>query len=312
MMNHNVFNDKDPINPELLKNAEIAVRRGLVQSYYLHEELGEAGTEARQQNEFGDTAMAMDIFSEKVMLESLEQLPYRFLVRTEEHGELEVNEHLGGPRYLAVMDGLDGSSVYEKHRNEAGYGPMFAIFSNDNPTYDDYVVSGIMMLSSGEMLIAKKGEKLVSENVRTGEKSEPRAAQNDVLNGNAIVFADQSKVDPSNSLYKFFTLNGQVADTLHKHVNFVIPPRRTGSTAANIVDIATGEATLDIGATRKGNLEFASAYGILKAAGAVMETEGGIDLGTKRFLEFGQDDNILVLAAANKDIAKDAWSILAA
>lgn len=308
-MNHNIFKDTEPVDPELLKNAEIAVRRGLVQSFRLHEELGEEGTRAKQQNEFGEMAMQMDVYSEKVMLESLEQLPYKLLVRTEEHGEVEINSHLDTPRLLAVMDGLDGSSVYEKHRGEAEYGPMFVVFSNDNPTYDDYLVSGLMLLSSGEMLIAKKGEGLVGENVKTGETYQPRANQMAELDEDAIVFADASNVSPDHSLYGFFTLNGAIANKLSQTLG--VKPFRTGSTAANLAAVAKGEATLDIGATRKGNLEFASGYAIVTAAGGMMQTEEGGDLGQERFLEFGQTEHIMVIAAANSLVADEVHYTLA-
>ena len=44
----------------------------------------------------------------------------------------------------------------------------------------------------------------------------------------------------------------------------------TGSSAIAYVDIATGEAHINLEYTRKDNLEIAVAYGLLKEAGAVL------------------------------------------
>ena len=302
----------DPIKPEILRNVEIAVRRGLIHSFQLHEELGERGTDKQQTNSFGETALLMDIYSEQVMMDALRELPYRFLVRTEEHGEVEINPEADGPCYLVVMDGLDGSSVYDKERGTGNYGPMFVIYDNDDPTYEEYMVAGVMNLSTGEMLIAAKGKDLASENLRTGEQSKVRANADATLDENAVVFADATEVDEDHNLHGFFTLNGNMAGKLHDELG--VRSYRTGSTAANIMAVAKGEAVLDIGATRKGNLEFASAYAIIKASGGVMQTVGGEDLGKLKFREFGQGEKefIPVIAAANEEVAERFWNTMAA
>jgi fructose-1,6-bisphosphatase/inositol monophosphatase family enzyme len=166
-----------------------------------------------------------------------------------------------------------------------------------------------MQHSTGEMLIAKRGGGLMIVNLKTQETSAPKANSEMQLNKDAIVFADESKVDASHNLYTFFSLNTMMADKLRATLG--IESHRSGSTAANIVAVATGNAALDIGATRKGNLEFASGYAIIYSAGGVMETVSGKDIGDELFLEFGQKEHLPVIVAANKHIAQRFWHVVA-
>ncbi|MBX4210746.1 hypothetical protein KW783_02115, partial [Candidatus Parcubacteria bacterium] len=68
-----------------------------------------------------------------------QNIPIRVIA--EEHGVVDITAN---PRYLGILDGLDGSSVYKKARGTGRYGTMFGIFDTTDPTYQYYVASGIM------------------------------------------------------------------------------------------------------------------------------------------------------------------------
>ena len=48
-------------------------------------------------------------------------------------------------------------------------------------------------------------------------------------------------------------------------------------------------------------------YGIIKEAGGVMVDIDGKDIGTKKFLEWGQKEALPVISAANIDLA---WQVI--
>lgn len=305
-MNHNIFKDADPVNVELLKNAEVAVKRGLLQAFQFYEELKHAPKTETPPEE----ALRMSVYFERIMMDSLGQLPYKFLVRSRQNVDIEVNAHMDGPRYLATMEGLSGSKEHQEQQVGADYGPMFAIFSNDNPTFDDYVASGLMLLSSGEMLLAKKDGGATGESVRTGERFKVKSDQMAELDEDAIVFVDQPSVSASHSRYDVIRRTDSDVRKLERVLG--VRSLGAGSSVANIAAIAKGAATLTVGAIRTDDLEFNSGYGILKEAGAAIQTQNGKNIGTERMLGFGQNEPQMVIAAANSLVADEVWYSLEA
>lgn len=55
--------------------------------------------------------------------------------------------------------------------------------------------------------------------------------------------------------------------------------------------------------TRKGNLEIAVAYGLETEAGAVIVDMKGEDIGDKRYLDFGQKEQLPIITASTQDLA---------
>ena len=77
----------------------------------------------------------------------------------------------------------------------------------------------------------------------------------------------------------------------------------TDSSCVHYVDVASGMADLALECTRKGNLEFAVAYGLINESGGVMMSIDGEYFGDKKYLEFGQDKNIPTITASTKELA---------
>lgn len=296
-------------HPELLGIATSAVRQGLKSAFELHERLGQDGTTEVQSNPFGDTAMRGDIESEEVLISCLESLGKHIQVHSEEHGQLEVGDRALPIELTAVIDGLDGSEVYKKQPGVGRYGTMFAILEGPNPAYKDYLAAGVMEHSTSRLISAVKGRGLVVTNLRTGEVSNPIANQTATLRPDSTIYIDSAKITPDIQRYEqYYTTNKKAfAEPLTRAGYHHL---RLGSSAAHFVSLATGEAELVGEATRKGSLEFATAYALVHEAQGVMVTLDGIDIGKKIFNDFGRDEHIPILAAANDELAKQAISLI--
>lgn len=138
---------------EITEKMKQIVTSGLQKAFEVHESLGAQGEELVQKNQFGETALRVDIEAEKVILDFLRQSNIPIRIISEEYGITEIT---GNPRYLGILDGLDGSSVYKRERGQGRYGTMFGIFDTVNPSYRNYLSSGVMEHSTGRLFIASK------------------------------------------------------------------------------------------------------------------------------------------------------------
>lgn len=297
-------------NPELERQVTEAVYNGLLAAFDVHEKLGVEGVSDVQENRFGETALVADVKAEEAVLSVLSTIDARVEVLSEEHGEVMINdENTSGNSLLGVLDGLDGSSVYQKERGVGRYGTMFAVFENEDPCYQDYLAAGIMEHSTGRLFLATKGQQLSVTNVRTGEVTYPTTRANTDVAQDLVAFVDNGKVDEQNTLFSYFDQNDRVFSQPLSRVG--VQTRRTGSSAAYYAALAFGEGDVVGEGTRKGNLEFATAYAIVTAAGGVMQTLDGEDLGTQKFRTYGQKEHVPILAAANAELANNIRNVLA-
>jgi len=91
---------------------------GLRRALSVHDNLGESGEELVQKNQFGETALRVDIECEKAILDFLREARVPIRIISEEHGQVDITEN---PLYLGILDGLDGSNVYKKERGRTRY-----------------------------------------------------------------------------------------------------------------------------------------------------------------------------------------------
>jgi fructose-1,6-bisphosphatase/inositol monophosphatase family enzyme len=304
-MNHNTLG----ASPEFEEKAIDAVHDGLIAAYHVHEDLGADGVNAVEINQFGDQAMAADVQSERVVLDTLQAAGISATVHSEEHGVVEINHDLGEP-VLAVLDGLDGSSLYKKERGEALYGTMFAIFENGNPTYNQYIAAGLTLPSIHKMLLATRGEGVKVVDLETGETGDVHTST-DNLTRDALIFADGVETPVDAPLHDYFQNN---YDTFVKPLlRDGFETHRTGSSAAYYAQVAMGEALVVGESTRKGNLEYATAYALIKEAGGLfVSAETWEDIGEQPFLTYGQDRHIAHVAVANSTVLTQLKDTLAA
>lgn len=255
-------------------------------TFIAHENLGALGENLVEKNQFGDTALKMDIEAEKVVIVALEEAGIPIVIYSEEHGIIKLGEN---PRYFGVLDGLDGSDEYKKSRGSGRYGTMLGIFSNLDPLYGDYIFQGIMEHASGRLFYAAKNRGAFVKDSQ-GEYPVRTSGLRHLDNKTKVYFteADFDRFGADKSLI-IGALRG-------------IPFTRIGSTASHYADLVSGKVDLLIEPTRKGNLELGAACGLVFEAGGTVSTLSGIDLRQQRFLEFGQKESLAIIAAATPEL----------
>ena len=296
-------------SPDLVAIASSAVRQGLIATHELHERLGEVGLTEVQKNEYGDTAMKLDIESEATIIKLLESLNLHTQVHSEEHGDFEIGDRATQIGLTAAIDGLDGSGVYKKERGKGRYGTMFALFSGQSPNYGDYLAAGVMEHAIGKLYLAVKDKGLDVVDVQSNVTTEAKVNNHVALSHDSTIYVDSAEVGPDNLQYAEYYGKNKVtfADPLNK-AGYIYA--RLGSSAIHFVDLATGRADLVGESTRKGNLEFATAYALVHESGGVMVSIDGKDIGNQPFNEFGQHEHIPIMAAPNMTIVQHVIDLI--
>lgn len=259
-------------------------------AYQAHNDLGVDGETLIRKNQFGDTALKVDIECEKAVLKELQNNNVPIKVISEEHGVTAIGND---PRYLGILDGLDGSSLYKAARGRKNYGTMFAIFSGTDPTYNDYLVCGIMQHATNRLYIAEKDH---GTYILEGDKKHSiHTSEKPTLDSNTKIFIDE-----------FFDYN---RETFSKHFA-EFDPKYEGASSLYYAALVDGSTDLVLECTRKGNLEIAVEYGLTKEAGGAVVDLHGNDIGTKKYLSFYQDEHIGIISAATQSLAMDIVSRL--
>jgi fructose-1,6-bisphosphatase/inositol monophosphatase family enzyme len=220
---------------------ESLVRDIIIESLYktlsVHDNLGKDGEKLVQKNQFGETALKVDIECEEAVINLLKSIGFPAQVISEEHGVVNV----GNPRYLAILDGLDGSNVYKRRREqEARYGTMFGIFHTTNPTYNDYLACGIIEHPTRRLFFAIRNAGAYV--VERGKTIPIHTSGRTQLGPDTNVYVDTN-----------FEINRYTfSDRLQ-----AFRPKCMGSSAVHYADVAFGKADLALECTRKNNLEIA-------------------------------------------------------
>lgn len=250
--------------------------------------LGETGKKEKSINPFGNTTLLADVKAGEAVFAAFEQAELEVLFVSEEHGkEYKIGKN---PKYLAVIDELDGSGAYKDGNGR--HGTMVAVFDSLNPNYNDYLVAGIVDHTTGEIYLAQKGKGVQ-------------------CNKMPVHCSGATQLDPTTTRIRvdgWFPENLALADKLVGYPNmFIGVSGNGGASCAYYMDLVSGKADLVIECTRKRNLEMAVAYGLITEADGVMVDIEGHDLGSKMYLDFGQTetDRLTVISAASLPLAQD-------
>lgn len=253
-------------------------------------ELGASGIEECRKNQYEDIALRGDIIAEEAVLAVLRQEECPIQIRSEEHGITVIGDN---SLYFGMLDGIDGSSVYKKDRVKGRYGTMFAIYKGTDPIYDDYLYGGIFEHVSKKLYFASKGGGCwVMENE---EQKRLYCSGSVELDNKSKIYGDTN----FDEVYKSQVVSAFLARL--KGYDFEC----ARSSAIHYADLSTGKVDVVIEATRKGNLEMAVAYPLIKEAGGVMVDEDGHNLGNKKYSEFGQKGHLIVVSAATSSLVMD-------
>lgn len=247
------------------------------------EQLGISGTEEVQKNQFGDTALRGDIAAEAAVLEVLKKVGLPIRVISEEHGTVDLCRD---PTLLGVLDGLDGSTVYKRNFGVGRYGTMFGVFTGLDPHYADYLWNGILEHTAKALVFASRDAGAFL--YRAGGEQSIRTSRRTAPGDQTLIYCN----------FGWESIRKLCAVPLAE-----FPLVSLYSTAAHFTDLATGCADALIECTRKGNLELAVGYGLVREAGGVIQTLDGTDLGKERYLSFGQDHQIPIIGAGNAQLA---------
>ncbi len=254
-----------------------------------HDELGDAGLEMVHKNQHGETALAVDIACEKAVITAFENSGLPIHVRSEEHGAFDVGK--SEPRYLLMLDGIDGTAVYKESKRTGGYGTMFALFKGLDARYRDCITARVVQQGLGRLVESGLDGSVTTMGGMTQVlRTRRRWAR--------LVPDCRIRVD------EYFEINRKTfSDKLRPDFDI----EYTKCSAMSYVDVAIAQADLACECTRKGNLEIAVAYRLIKAAGGAFVDLDGRDIGDRPILTWGQDSHIPVIAAATRDLA---WDLL--
>jgi fructose-1,6-bisphosphatase/inositol monophosphatase family enzyme len=271
---------------ELDKIVLIALER----AYRVHQELGASGEIEVQKNQFGNTALKVDIDCEKAVIDTFRENNVPIRIISEEHGTTDITDN---PKYLAVLDGLDGTREYKRNRGKGRYVTMIGIFSNIDPTYDDYFCSGVFEHVTKRMYFASKGK---GSFITIAGNQEPIhcSGQKSLNQESTRIYVDEvfDRSRENSPIGPIFLSKLKGHLLLHE-----------SSSGIHYVDLVSGKADLVLECTRKGNLEIATAYGLITESGGLMVTLEGTSLGKKKYLEFGQDRYIPIISASTRELA---------
>ncbi|MBU2632328.1 hypothetical protein KKG52_01305 [Patescibacteria group bacterium] len=266
-----------------------ALTSGLKGTYKLHEGLGESGTTNFQENQFGETTLTMDLQSEEEIINGLKKTNLPMSVFAEEHGSFFVNG--ANPQYVVALDGLDGSSEYKERRGKSMYGTLACVLKGNNPTYDDYIVAGVMIHSpKPNLLLAIKGQGVFSIVLSSGEKKQ-------IGIDTTRHFSRQTIID--------LDINWQLYRQLFDENSSLFPNMQCPffSEAARLALFAKGKIDLGLEWTRKQNLEQPTMYAFVKELGGVMTSADGTPISNKPYKTYGQGIHVPLIVAPNQEMA---------
>lgn len=251
-----------------------------------HDELGDRGLEVVQKNQFGETALLGDIECERAIFEVLRKYKLPIRITSEEHGITDITEN---PILLGVADGIDGSVNYKNARGRGRYGTILEISSNLNPTYADYLFSGIMEHSTDLIYYALLNQGSFRMNTASGETQ-------------ALKTSGKTREQEITLLYHCLGYD-EVSRRYLERIPDLFPNEEITSLAAAYIDLCSGRAEAIMDVTRKGNLEQMASFGLIREAGGVMITLDGKSLGRQTYLTFGQQESIPLITAASIELA---------
>lgn len=255
----------------------------------VHDQLGKDGlTAVPSPNQFGEQTLKADVETENAVLESLRKFGLPVRVVSEEHGTTDLSEK---PKLLGVLDGIDGTSRYKEGRNRFRYATMLGIALGIDPRYKDYLFSGIMEHPTNRLWIGTRnqGSFLVDAN---GNRTQIHTSAKTVFDNSTQIYSMRPEYNE---------ITREYLSTLVRKYETQIP----FSAAISYVDVASGQADLEVEATRKNNLEQMIAFGLITEAGGVMVDKNNRSIGNQRYFQWGQKESFLLVTASTPELARN-------
>jgi len=251
-----------------------------------------------------DKATRGDWESEEEIINFLikENFPVRII--SEEHGQIDITS---SPKYLAVLDGIDGSSGLVTNQNSR-CGTMLSIAYNLNPCYDNFFFGGLTEFSTGKIAygIKDKGNYLIKDRVIKKIESKER----NFLNPKTKIHIDDKQFYPD---FKESITSG--IDEISSFVKKTFSDKLKGkfdlsgivSSSSMCLDLVEGKVDAVCGVIAKGVFEPPAEYRLVKEIGgelfAFVEGKWN-ELRNKKWAEYGRPLSPLI-RVANLEIGKE-------
>lgn len=282
---------------EVGRIAEIGIA-ALSGAFDMHNTLGQKNglKQIAGKNRFGDIPFQGDVACEKAILKVLKEEKLTFDLYSEEHGVIKTAGSI--PNYLVVTDGMDGSWVYENQFGKGPYATLLGIFKGADPTYNNWLFSGIMAHASKNLYYAVKDQGAFVLNLEdriTKQLHRIDTTQPDDPKWKKL-FAS-TELDPAFGT----TIVGDMVKKLPADFHILGGIR---SAVACYMGLLTGERAGFLDGTRKDNLEMAAVYGLIRTVGGVVEMLDGREIGDQKYLRLGQGKTpIPIIIAASETFA---------
>jgi len=274
---------------------EICVN-ALKEAYFTQRRLLEDRTIADRAESHGeDQATKGDWESEEAVIKYLKDKEFPGRIIAEEHGEINV---VKDPKYLAILDGIDGSSALVDNI-ESRCGTILTISDNLNPTYNDFIFSGITEYITDRICYGIKGNGVwmiddVGENEK--ERRLPKFHEKPFSN-ERIIKIDCYDVNyapgVTEGLEKFkLFMKKRVVDKLDGRMIL----RGGISSAAMCLDLLLGDVDALAQIVAKGVFEPPAMYFLTKELGGYSSDLEGKDLGVKKWGPVGMNVDAAIFA----------------
>ena len=275
---------RTPREPDsvMIKNCAEAGLAALRQVQKMPAKLGDRGRKVVSDNQFGDRQIIADVECERAVIDTFQQYDLPLRLMAEEHGNTNLHQF---PRLLLLLDGLDGSASFVGRAPAGSHGTLFSVYSSLEPSYGDYICAGMADFRTGRLYLAVRGQGLVMHDG-------PRTSKVEM---SSIAFPRRSQ-RVSGSIPASGGVYGERLRALDPldYYSWVEALRR----------MFDGECYGIVESTRKGNLEQAALYPLVREAGGSVIALDGSDLGIKNFLTFGQAQVEGLIAASSAQAAE--------
>jgi len=262
-------------------------------AYKLYKTILYDGTKsANTKNQYGDTSLIMDIAIEELIIKEFRKSGIPLRVVSEEHGIVNLDLN---PKYTLFMDGLDGSSVYKNNPQTGRFGTMIAIYDGLDPIYNDYISAGIIEYTTNNIYLCTKNKGTFL--IRNKEKINIMCTSKNEINKKSKIYID-----------KAFDINNKTFSEPLSNYNIVY----LKASAPYYVDFIEGKCIFVLECTRKGNLEIACAYALVKEAKGYMIDLYGNELGLKKHFNFSSNINLYtpVITTPSLDMYKNLIKLI--
>ncbi|MAH49335.1 hypothetical protein CMI37_26145 [Candidatus Pacearchaeota archaeon] len=258
----------------------------------------------------GDRSLRGDWESEEAVIGCFKKYGFPARVVAEEHGEVDI---VPNPKYLAVLDGFDGSSALKLDPQARG-GTMLAIADNLEPRYSDFVFGGLTEFTTKRVLWACRGRGYAflrenpyktKDNVRKigPIEREPLGQKTKIYLDDPDLYEHASGVtsgldEIGNVVRENFTMPLQTMG--HKNL------RALNSSAAMCLDLVLGKVDAVGGVIAKGVFEPPAEYVLLDSVGGCLVGQNGQIVRHEKWREFGRPLSPL-MRVANPQLAQQLW-----